>query len=645
MSITLIASLWLSAVAPMAGPVQDESPDRVVVTLNEKALTDEEYVRLVTAIAGDIPQSEWPIEVVRSGDGLERIVDRRYDFYKRNSQPRDPRWDRPMPKTVDALVALIVSANGVAPDRLKAGQSLRVPPIPVRAKTIADGASPVRFYDPRNHAFALLERGRLSAPTAATRRNATRTAVSLSVRAAAELGHPDPTAPPPPPPSPDEPPMPVAAPVGTVAVSEPTALAHIRLLQTSACPAADLVLQRSPYLAAARAILKPRLAELRKRAAALKLVFVDFDFQEKAGHGGKVRSAAEWLLAQLEVPELADGLENFDLATRPDQSVPEHLRKTLIAYQPYAAPFGLTQAETAQASLWLIAPSASPSEQLRTVPPPLLQAALWTHMEKGRWLNLSWEIVSASRPVPVNLSGLLARGSFVTVAAGNERRELDPERMPQDQASNRPQFVNVTYGSAEGQILGTWTGSGGARVDLIAGGCGYVFGRLTVGDRGSSYAAPVVATAAWIRHLLDGTKATAMRAQLARASSLTPPRPEGVIAGGVFDPAKLLANPGPHYVDRVTNQMVALSGASVVTDACGTFPRPGGPVTGQHIIIYQQGDQFLLVHRFERPKPPFVEISDPCLVRQLTATGTLAGQPWRVGSVEDFVKSILHITF
>jgi hypothetical protein len=283
---------------------------------------------------------------------------------------------------------------------------------------------------------------------------------------------------------------------------------------------------------------------------------------------------------------------------------------------------------------------------MRTVPEPLLQAAISKQLHEVAWLNLSWQVSgSASEVLPVDLPTLLGN-RMIIVAAGNDSNALPPERKPQAAAATRLQFANVTNGSEAGEPYGTTTNPNGGRVDVMAPGCGYVFENLTRDDSGSSFAAPIVAASSWIKHLLDNVSASEMRPLLSRASTLVPPRQAGVLAGGVFDPARLIVGPGPHYVDRLNGSVVRLTDVQVVTDSCGTFAaRNGNPPGSQQLIVYSEGQTWYVVRRWEESRLPFVHVEDKCAVRTLVASGKANGEAWTISTPEQFAKTITYLAF
>jgi hypothetical protein len=204
----------------------------------------------------------------------------------------------------------------------------------------------------------------------------------------------------------------------------------------------------------------------------------------------------------------------------------------------------------------------------------------------------------------------------------------------------------VSHGAADGALYGSSPGrAGGGKVDVLAPGCGIAFERLRATDSGSSYAAPIVAAAAWIKSLLDSTPAAEMRAHLMQASLLVPPRTSPfVISGGVFDPARLLSGVGAHYLDPMRTTLHPLEDVVVDAGACGTFRSSRGAPPSQDLIAYQRGGKNFILRRHRTPDFPGVRLEDECAVSSLTVTA-LGTPGLQIPSFSEFVGRVGHLTF
>jgi REP element-mobilizing transposase RayT len=256
-------------------------------------------------------------------------------------------------------------------------------------------------------------------------------------------------------------------------------------------------------------------------------------------------------------------------------------------------------------------------------------------------------VARAINPQPLRLRDtLISKQSFVVVAAGNEAAEVRADLFPQSAASIFPEFINVSHGAADGALFGSSTGrAGGGKVDVLAPGCGIAFERLRATDSGSSYAAPIVAAAAWIKSLLDSTPAAEMRAHLMQASLLVPPRTSPfVISGGVFDPARLLSGVGAHYLDPMRTTLHPLEDVVVDAGACGTFRSSRGAPPSQDLIAYQRGGKNFILRRHRTSDFPGVRLEDECAVSSLTVTA-LGTPGLQIPSFSEFVGRVGHLTF
>lgn len=639
MKQSITPALWIAAILAtgavrplLAQTAPAETSPRVFVEVKDSDLTDAQWASIAEAIAAEVPFANWKKVGVRQNEGLGNVVDRYYDIY--TGTTKKVAYSRPLPTTSKMLVDLIEDANDVKTTALTVGQEVSVPPVPVRASAASADSSVVRIFDPQTEHYAVFDTSYHGTPVAglyanrdayrpaatlAPLREAGRTIFALSPQRAATLGF------------------------GRVVSN----YVSVRLLQAKPCVAPDPVIKTSPYLQFAHTQLAGKLDELKKKSANRRLVLIDFDFEK--GHGSQVRSAARWVLNHLSVASLADEMREVELnPSGYSTDVPVDLIKLGQRYVEWGAKFGVTSSDAYALSGWLMYEKPGVGKAEYTVPPILLQAAVWDHLDRGNWLNLSWMVSASSGALPVELDPLLKKsGSFVAVAAGNDAEEVRADRTPQSAASIVPQFANVTFGAPDGTIYGTWTGSAGGRVDVLAPGCGITYGTLTPDLRGSSYASPIVAAAAWLKHLLDGTTATDMRRLLIRASSLVPPRTEKVASGGAFDPARLLANVGAHYVDPPRRTITTIKDVDIRTNgaSCPSLKPNAARPASQDVIVYNSGGKYFLLHRSEFDAYPNVGIAAPCEITQLTMTGVTPAGAVTIGSPADFVARIGQLTF
>jgi hypothetical protein len=628
--------------APAGGQPAKSPEPKVLFEFRHSQVSDADYSVMFDRIASAVPYDGWPtVKITKSGDGFERVVDRYYDvFADSGAKPHSQR----LPRTTLTMVDLIRKANPeLQGDALPMGYNLKIPPVPARPMTHASGDKPftisggqksplaleTRLFDPDHNAYALNSLG--FRPTSevsewnktgtATRgTSATAIVVSLSMGLLlANLG---------------------------VGVAYPLDAIEIQFLQSPQCASPDAVLAASPYLELAKAHLASGRADLVKGAAAHKLALIDFNFTN--GHGSKVLNTAEWLLDKLGVPELVKaGLEPVELGGNyNDNSSSKYAKLIWETLNRYAAVKGkavVTQVSILSTSHYLLTVNAAAQEPTLTLPSVVVQAAIWDQLQLGRWLNLSWTTSVTSGALPDGIEDQLKPGNaFIAVAAGNDRRAVRSDRSPQSAASSFTHFANVTYGDADGYVRGSWTGSQGGRVDLSAPGCGYAYKNLK-GEAGSSLASPIVATSAWLKHLRDKTSASDMRAELMHASSLLPRRDEGVHSSGVFDPARLLANVGPHYVTKANNQVVTLQDPEITTDAEACKKLVGDPKKRgkQDVIVYEEKGKFFLLRRTPAPDFPFVRVHDACEVKDVRLDAVVNGVRQNIaGSLADFIKLV-----
>jgi hypothetical protein len=280
---------------------------------------------------------------------------------------------------------------------------------------------------------------------------------------------------------------------------------------------------------------------------------------------------------------LRDGIRSKDITVRDEagaKALEDTFKRFLAAGHVDDDLAGLVPGVDA----WIAEQRKVPGAVLREMPVLLLQAVLWEALQESPFVNLSFRFddpaSSIIRPILRTQPPL-----FATVAAGNESAVMPVTWAPQDAASSMRSFVNVTYGSATGEIQGNVTNGGAARrvVSLVAPGCGFVHDAVKADDQGSSLAAPFVSVVSWIRHLLDDVAPGDMRRELVANARLLPASVPDALEAGAFDMWRFLAASAPHAVTTA-------GGVLPLTNARFEFTGPcedsGG---GTHVLTPEAG--------------------------------------------------------
>jgi hypothetical protein len=645
----LLLSLTLAVVAAnaAAGEAQEarvpSSPEaqarKVIVEFKDADLTDGQLVQLVKVIASEVPVGSWPEAVVRRDElDIGRLLDRYYDIDSR------PTIENALSATARELVGLIEHANTIDANKLSVGQKLRMPPVPVLSLLAAPTDTSVRLFDPSSQTYAVVEgtgdvraafkRGSdQSAANIKEARRSEMTAIALSPGAAARLKEAVES---------DTP--------ASLTIKVPPNHVKVELLQAETCPSVDEALRNSPYYERAKAEIRAKRDLILERGKTRRLALIDFDFE--SGHGSLVYSAAVWLLDRFEVLALEDqgSLRRIDLNPTSHVKLKEDIPVALL--QPTAAYWGWSRVHNVQKASfddavgWVLAERPAVSLQGYAVPQFLLQSAVWDALTKREWVNLSWRVEAQNGALPAELQALLDdSGAFVTVAAGNDaKKAVRGDLTPQSAAANFLQFANVTYGVADGRILGSPMSAGGARVDAVANACGFPYRKMKNGTTGSSLASPIVGAAAWLKHLRDETSADQMRRQLVQASLLIEDFKGKVVGSGIFDPARLLANVGAHYLNQQRTKLTEITVKDLLAEGCGRFtPKDGWPQ--DFIVGTNDHGQHRLVRRYEveGEMQPRIDVCEPSAL-VLNATHA-DGTPVLVNSLETFKKVIGLLTF
>lgn len=612
-------------------PLNGQEEDPLYFVFRESEFTDSDWQGLATTFADEIPLELWRPIAVQPGDGLYRIIDRYYDIY---AGDLDSDFAAPLPETTELLARLIVARNGLSSEVLEEGQIIRIPPLPVRAATGTTFHNTWRHYDPTNSQYWISTwspeahvrqsvPGFVPAVELQPFRFAEETILPITSEQSRRLAQ--------------------LSPNGQV---HQLLMARVELLQTQECMSADDQLEASPYLRRAQTRLRNLLPQIVEAAAERKLALVDFDFDR--GHGAKVRSAALWVLEKVGVREVLEPyVENVELTPRRTNAL--RLQDALVSYSDWLLSSRENDMQVKLASWWTIAaPDIATGESVRMIPAAMISAVLWQELNQGDYLNLSWKLETAMGIQPLGIAQALRQhSSFVSVAAGNRTEEVRADLFPQGAASIFRSFVNVTYGARDGRLYGSRTGSmGGGKVDLLAIGCGIDFNDLRQSDRGSSFASPVVAAAAWVKALADSVSANELRAALIRASLLVQPASmRRTTSGGYFDPAKLIASLGPHYLDASFGKVVPLTDVTVNAGSCGVFSSVSSRSPLQDLIVYESENQYFVLRRHDVQEFPGVRLEPPCAITTLTLEAVGPDGRVKIESPQHFVESIGHLTF
>jgi hypothetical protein len=642
-----ILVVMLSLVGAQGGAAPQATPprptggqsDRVVLRYNPSELKDPDFAALARALADATPLEGWPTITVRSKEGLFAVIDRAYDFFLPNL--RD--GGKAAPETTAELVRIIREANDLSDDALEVGQQLKIPPMLARPQPARGPASSwLLSSDPGTLTAAVVYEPRkssvyggdgekgvrpnewlLSNDIGMAGSGAVDIALSLPVTQAEFLR---------------------ARNVGVVVPRERVAL---ELLQSSDCVDA---FPPSPYTEMARERLRDGLPSIVAGADRTPLMLIDYGFGD--GHGGQVRGVVDRLLENLGLtevtaPNLWRAIDGFELKPPAPtgnspllQAMGRYTERLRLLNKPF-------RDQRANASDWYLHPDeAEAGGTVIPIAPFALQAAVNHGIQRGAWLNLSWRGDSVEPVMPEGLDALLKTGSvFAVAAAGNRLEDIQRDRAPQDKSSLFSEFVNVTNGTSAGLTCGTRTSTTGARVQLLAEGVGIDGSGKKVS--GSSFAAPIVAAAAWLKHLLDGTPAGRMRERLVAASAYLPALDVRTVdARGPFDPWKLLAGAGLHYVDAGSNTVVRLKDMTLDMGSCGRLSSIGTSETTNDLVVYASGGGHRVAIRSVTPEFPHVAQRPTCDVDELRFTATtLAGETKTETTPEGFVRLVRQLQF
>jgi hypothetical protein len=496
--------------------------------------------------------------------------------------------------TVQELIKELKENNGITSVAVPAHTTLKIPPLPVRANGEYGFGRALRVFNAETHGYAVKQNAEVVKLTEAPTVGDAKSTEVKRVRAASATGIVIPA-------TPENTALLIsnalpkavsafsAVPAGgapAVAAGAPAnvviGMVSVELLQDgdTGCPPVSEIIDRSLFRdlqkERVQRVLATRGQQVAQAAGDLRLVLLDVGFNGR--HGSKVRQAAEQVLGQLGAQDLAGKLLAIDLYPV-DARAQAQLEKTLKEYADSGQVTGTEferKVKDAQAWIQASAQSASLTGPRLDIPEVLMQAVFWKYVRSRSVLNMSFRMKA---PMLAVLLAQFSEGlnSLAVSAVGNTVSNIAPGWVPQDAIQARPSFVNVTYGTEKGEVRAEYAeGDTGARVSLVAPGCG--FDGIT--ETGASLASPYVAAASWVRALLD-------QVELNRTfdpksfwrellGAIRPaPLTQSVESGGIFDAAMLVAPPeSKHYVVRYDKTVAPLS-SLLIEYSCDL---PGGGI-------------------------------------------------------------------
>ena len=162
--------------------------------------------------------------------------------------------------------------------------------------------------------------------------------------------------------------------------------------------------------------------------------------------------------------------------------------------------------------------------------------------------------------------------SFIVSAATNRHMPEPSAEFPQGLTASSTNFVTVTSGNRDGEIVGGYTWDqkpAQVIVSILAPGCGYSHGSISSSEYGTSYASPFVAALTWAEHLADNTKMDDARETLVKSSQMRP-RDMPIESLGVLEPAAIV---------EVNDSWYAKYGGSLRENEAAPVEVAGGGIT------------------------------------------------------------------
>ncbi len=398
------------------------------------------------------------------------------------------------------------------------------------------------------------------------------------------------------------------------------------------------------------------LDALKANAAAFQLVILDWNDNAKR-HGQKVTSVVKGLLSELGVPDLPFHEVDLNPTNGPDE-----LRTIFGEYQKnyYCALKGVDCKSKGQEGLikdvdkWL---NSKPQavKGIASLKQLLLEAVLWKYFAASKAVvNMSFSVDSLALEI-LQAQFLAASHSVGVVAASDDASPQGTAGIPQRAASIYPNFFNVTYGNSDGTILGGFSNSGfNIIVTTVAQGCGFNYGDITASDSGTSFAAPYVATAVWLKALMGSLDPSTVRRNLVQSSHvLVALDMPSIESAGAFDLAAFLL-PNLSYVESQKGVAEQTASAkltlSSVKDSGGTVTETfqAGELVSIGFVRQPDGGLWARIRTLKDQAASPLPVADT-LVRRVTAATldiVLAknGQP-RHYETNDFGNTVAEVKF
>jgi hypothetical protein len=546
---------------------QTVATNHVLLIFDEQKVPDHYRARLFDLLTKAIPAPQWKTHTITPADkNLDTLIKNEFAYYdgaKSNGGG--------YPETMEVIRNAIRLVNGRAAAMLPIGSTIKIPPVPMSGYATYGYKPSLSHFDPRSGAYWFVGQLRQDITTLTgtigsraendQRRNTTLRMVELDVTDTLRQLV-------------SEPLTREALAKSVVIVSADSKDNVLRAVthQSSPAPCSTSVdwLPTSRYFSLWQT-LRPKIdtsstGNLLATAKAHPFVIVDWNTGPTVlGHGSKVVAVAKNLLHTLTLDDLAecsDCLQSLDLN-------PNHNGKALSALlDSFLSSKTIDTANIPKmiqdSRVWVNSnvPARDKPDSDMEVDELIIQAVTWQLFNKSTaYVNMSFQVFSPA----LNLAPpmyFVGSQSFGTAAAGDSF-QVNPGTFPQFVVSTYPTLTNVTYGTQDGTILGPTSSTvASTPVHLVAPGCGFSFGPITVSDRGTSFASPYVGAAAWVKSLLQPSiTVETMRSRLVLASRPLSPPMTGILSGGLFDAALLLAAPGAHAVD-IHNNVIPLASAT-----------------------------------------------------------------------------------
>jgi hypothetical protein len=536
---------------------------KVFLIYDERNLSDNDRAALYATLLAAIPRDQWPTIKLEKAQKVATVVDDYYDYWY---DPKQSDPDKTYLKVTTKLLSEAIRQANLGKidheDGIRQGMELKVPPLPVRARTATTSTKP-RLFDPEtlSYAFVATLSGNLTALENQTSKTIHPVKEMLAFREAPASG------------------IAVDAALLEKALSNPkfrlpagavlikTASENLQLTfpAANASPTSDWPLASFHAADAAAQLNVEQITAAVKHQKPTELWVVDWWDTPTTGHGERVLSVVYDVLQDRGVYDLLKPyVRKFDLNPQNNKS----LAKTLDAFQKFLTDHGGMSADKAtntfsDARKWLASnPTAAlnaAGEVQQTVNELVVQATLWNCLCQHTVIsNFSW-LLNDPRMRLIHKAYCADSKTVGVVAAGNQHVPLIDDYYPQTTAATDSKFINVTHATANGKVQGAL--SSGVPVHIAAQGNSFEFSAIHRADTGSSYAAPYVAAYAWLKSIVDGYAPETLRDQLTWASSHRTDPVSSVVAGDLFEPELLFLSRTmtPHVV--INGNLRSLVGA------------------------------------------------------------------------------------